>query len=83
MIPLVELLFAYQQNQVARGQEIPPRVPTTCKAGSLGLWKFTGKTGGTVQYLKEGTCFEKQLGEKMTIVIERNLMLASVDRLIT
>ena len=50
MIPLVELLFAYQQNLVARGQEIPPRVPTTCKAGSLGLGKFTGKTGGTVQY---------------------------------
>ena len=45
MIPLVELLFAYQQNLVARRQEIPPRVPTTCKAGSLGLRKFTGKTG--------------------------------------
>ena len=50
MIPLVELLFAYQPNLVARRQEIPPRVPTTCKAGSLGLRKFTGKTGGTVQY---------------------------------
>ena len=45
MIPLVELLFAYQQNLVARRQEIPPRVPTTCKAGSLGLGKFTGKPG--------------------------------------